>query len=56
MSEYVYGMKNFIHDFSNLSEADKGQVVLWDDYLIYAVVLEENQQIVDEIMQRRRRR
>lgn len=56
MAEYVYGMKNFIHDFSNLSEADKGQVVLWDDYLIYAVVLEENQQIVDEIMQRRRRR
>lgn len=55
MAEYVYGMKNFIHDFSNLSEADKGQVVLWDDYLIYAVDLEENQQIVDEIMQRRRR-
>ena len=46
-------MKNFIHDFSNLSEAHKEQVVLWDDYLVYAVVLEENQQIVKEIMKRR---
>lgn len=54
MAECVYGMKNFIHDFSNLSEADQDQLVLWDDYLIYAVVLEENQQIVDEITNRRK--
>lgn len=53
MAECIYGMKNFIHDFSNLSEADQQQVALWDDYLVYAVVLEENQQIVDEIMRRR---
>lgn len=53
MAECIYGMKNFIHDFSNLSEEHKEQVVLWDDYLVYAVVLEENQQIVKEIMKRR---
>lgn len=53
MAEYVYGMKNFIHDYSNLSEADKSQLALWDDYLIYAVVLEENQQIVAEIRKMR---
>ncbi len=53
MAECIYGMKNFIHDFSNLSEAHKEQVVLWDDYLVYAAVLEENQQIVKEIMKRR---
>lgn len=51
MAECVYGMKNFIHDYSNLSEADKRQVVLWEDYLVYAVVLEENEQIVNEIME-----
>lgn len=54
MAECIYGMKNFIHDYSNLSQADQEQVVLWDDYLIYAVVLEENQQIVDDIMKRRK--
>ena len=52
-TEYIYGMKNFIHDYSNLSEAEKDSLVLWDDYLIYAVVLEENEKIVEEIMQRR---
>lgn len=54
-TEYIYGMKNFIHDYSNLSEAEKESLVLWDDYLIYAVVLEENKRIVEEIMQRRRK-
>lgn len=52
-AEYIYGMKNFIHDYSNLSEAEKDSLVLWDDYLIYAVVLEENKKIIEEIMQRR---
>ena len=42
--------QNFIHDFSNLSMVDKEQLVLWNDYLVYAVTLEENQQIVHEIM------
>lgn len=53
MAECVYGMKNFIHDYSNLSEADKRQVIIWEDYLVYAVVLEENQRIVNEIFQMR---
>ena len=53
MAEYVYGMKNFIRDYSNLSEADKSQLALWDDYLIYAVVLEENEQIVADIRKMR---
>jgi len=53
MAECIYGMKNFIHDYSNLSEADKRYVVLWEDYLVYAVVLEENMQIVNEISRTR---
>lgn len=54
MAECIYGMKNFIHDYSNLNEADRRQVVLWEDYLVYAVVLEENQEIVSEIANTRR--
>lgn len=54
MSECIYGMKNFIHDYSNLSEADRRQVVLWEDYLVYAVVLEENEEMVSEISRTRR--
>ena len=52
--EYLYGIKNFIHDFSQLSEATKEQLVLWDDFLVYAVVLEENEQILDEIFRKRK--
>lgn len=52
-TEYIFGMKNFIHDYSNLSEVEKDALVLLDDYLIYAVVLEENKKIVEEIMKRR---
>lgn len=55
MAECIYGMKNFIHDYSNLNEADKRYVVLWEDYLVYAVVLEENIQIVNEISRTRRK-
>lgn len=53
MTEYIYAMKNFLHDFSNLSEARKEDLVLWDDFLIYAVVLEENEQILREIFARK---
>lgn len=52
-AECIYGMKNFLHDFSNLSEADQEHLALWDDFLIYAVVLEENERIVDQIKRRR---
>lgn len=50
LTEQIAGMKNFIHDFSNLSQAEKGALVVWDDFLIYAVVLEENEAIVQEIL------
>ncbi len=53
MTEYIYAMKNFLHDFSTLSEASKEQLVLWDDFLIYAVVLEENVQILRDIFTRK---
>ncbi len=52
-AEKIAGMKNFLHDFSNLSEADKNQLILWDDFLVYAVVLEENSQIVQELLHRK---
>lgn len=49
VTEYLYGLKNFINNFSLLSEKDKEAIVLWEDFLIYAVLLEENEKIVDEI-------
>lgn len=49
LTAQISGLKNFIRDFSNLAEAEKEQLILWDDFLIYAVVLEENERIVEDI-------
>lgn len=48
--EQIVGMKNFIHDFSNLSKSQKEEVVLWNDFIIYAILLEENEKIIHEIL------
>ena len=48
--EQIVGMKNFIHDFSNLSQSQKEEVVLWNDFIIYAILLEENEKIIKEIL------
>ena len=48
--EQIVGMKNFIHDFSNLSQSQKEEVVLWNDFIIYAILLEENEKIIHEIL------
>ena len=47
--EQIVGMKNFIHDFSNLSKSQKDEVILWNDFLVYAVLLEENDKIIKDI-------
>ena len=47
--EQMVGIKNYIHDFSLLSEKEKEDISLWEDFLIYAVVLEENKNIIDDI-------
>lgn len=48
-AEKIAGLGRFINEFSCLSETKKEEVVLWDDYLVYAIVLEENEKIVKDI-------
>jgi len=49
MAGKVAGLARYIHDFTLLSEREKEEMTLWDDYLVYAVVLEENDKIVKDI-------
>lgn len=49
ITEYLFGLKNFIKDFTLLSEREKKELVLWDYFLVYAVVLEENKKVTQEI-------
>ena len=47
--EKIAGLKKFIKEFSLLSQREKEEVVLWEDFLTYAVLLEENEKIVKDI-------
>lgn len=49
ITEYLFGLKNFIKDFTLISEREKKELVLWDYFLVYAVVLEENKKVIQEI-------
>jgi uncharacterized membrane protein len=46
----IEGLKRFINDYSSLDEKDKKEVVLWDDYLIYAVLFEQNKSIIKDML------
>ena len=46
----IEGLKRFIEDYSSLDEKDKKEVVLWDDYLIYAVIFEQNKSILKDML------
>ncbi len=49
-AECVYGIRNYVRDFTTLSDADRRALMLWDDFLVYAVALGQNQQVVDELV------
>lgn len=49
-AECVYGIRNYLRDFTTLSEADRRALMLWDDFLVYAVALGQNPQVVDELV------
>ena len=49
LTEEIAAMQRYIHEFSLLSEKERKDVELWEDFLVYAVILEENTKIVKEI-------
>lgn len=42
------GLKNFLNDFSLLDEKTKEELIVWQDYLIYSVIFNQNTNIVDK--------
>ena len=47
--EQFVGIKKYIHDYSLLSGKEKDAIVLWNEFLVYAIVLEENEKIIENI-------
>ena len=49
-AECVYGIRNYLRDFTAISDADRRALVLWDDFFVYAVALGQNPHVVSELM------
>ena len=48
--DYLMALKNYINDFSLLNEKTKNELIIWEDFLVYAVLLEENEKVINEIL------
>lgn len=46
----LLGMKLFLRDYSNMNEKDLNEINLWDEYIIYSVILNENKRIKRKIL------
>lgn len=49
INEKIEGLKNYIKDFSILNEREQQELMIWEDYLIYSILFNQNQKIFDEL-------
>lgn len=49
INKKIEGLKKYIKDFSILSERDQEELVIWDEYLIYSVIFDMNDKIIQEL-------
>lgn len=48
LNQKLEGLKNYLKDYSMLSEREAKEIELWDDYLIYSVMFGQNKKIIEE--------
>lgn len=48
--EQIMGLKNYLEDFSNLDQSNSKELILREYYLVYAIVLEINDQVHDDVL------
>lgn len=49
INKKLEGLKIFLKDFSNLDKSSYEEVVLWNDYLIYSVLFNQNVKVIKEM-------
>lgn len=49
INERLEGLKNYLKDFSIMNERDEKSLAVWEDYLIYSVIFNQNSKIVKNI-------
>lgn len=51
INESLEGLKNYIKDFSIMNQRHNEELILWEDYLIYSVIFNQNKIVVQEYKQ-----
>lgn len=49
LTQNLIGLENFLKDFSKMDEKVKNDLIIWKEYLIYAVIFKQNNKIKSEI-------
>jgi len=52
LNENLEGLKNYLKDFSTLHEKDERSLTLWEEYLIYSVIFNQNTKIIKNICEK----
>ena len=49
LNRKIEGLKNYLKDFSLLTEKEQQELILWEEYLIYSVIFNINHKIINEL-------
>lgn len=44
----IVGLKNYVKDYSMLSDSELKEIAIWDDYLIYAIIFNNTSKLNKE--------
>ena len=47
-NEKLEGLKKYLEDFSSLENKSEEELIIWEDYLIYSVIFNQNEKIIKE--------
>lgn len=42
-------LKRYIHDFGNFNDKELEEIKLWDEWILYAIILEESNNLTDDL-------
>lgn len=48
INEKLEGLKNYLKDYSSMAHKSQEELVMWENYLIYSVIFNQNEKIIKE--------
>ena len=48
LNRKIEGLREYLKDYTSLEEKEKEDVILWDEYLVYSVIFNQNKKIINE--------